>query len=217
MNYRLPNNQLRQTLLPAYSCPYFGTCKEAKFVPSQGHMPRGFVGAYGDLQEIEVIFVIAEPGHPLKQENYENELEAEKLLDFATATAYDLLLNQKTTFHKNMRWVLNHYWPNLELSAQLSRVWITESRLCSIENKIGPMKDKLCSTLYLSKQLEILKDIPVIAFGNKARDRILQIDGFDATRLFCARALAPPGSTSPKSKKSWIESLEFVKGIKINS
>lgn len=60
-----PNPQLLALLLEAYRpCQNFGICREAKWSPADGHIPRGFLGATGELSEVEVVMVFSEPGHP---------------------------------------------------------------------------------------------------------------------------------------------------------
>src|SRR5437763_10943031 len=57
---------LANILLPAYGpCPEFATaCKEMRWNPDAGHVPRGFLGACGELSEVELLLVFAEPGDP---------------------------------------------------------------------------------------------------------------------------------------------------------
>jgi len=74
----LPNKKMLDVLLKAYSpCVNIGVCREAKFDPLSGHVPRGFLGCTGNLEDVKVIFVFAEPGHPHQEEKYTpgNEIE----------------------------------------------------------------------------------------------------------------------------------------------
>ena len=66
------NKEMLEVLAPAYTpCRHFsGQCKSMRWNPSNGHVPRGFCGADGDLSEIELILVTAEPGDPLAHEDY---------------------------------------------------------------------------------------------------------------------------------------------------
>lgn|SRR6266498_643166 len=57
-------NPLIQSLLPAHApCVHFsGACAEImRWKPAQGHVPRGFCGATGNLEEVELVLVTAEP------------------------------------------------------------------------------------------------------------------------------------------------------------
>ena len=62
MPYAMPNEALVDVLLPAYTCQHFGKCPDATWFPSEGHVPRGFLGATRALEEVEVVMVLAEPG-----------------------------------------------------------------------------------------------------------------------------------------------------------
>jgi hypothetical protein len=57
---------LSEILLPAYApCADFSNaCNEMRWIPEAGHVPRGFLGACGDLSDVELILVFAEPGDP---------------------------------------------------------------------------------------------------------------------------------------------------------
>jgi len=64
-----PNEQLVDVLLPAFGpCRYIdvcsASCRQAKWLPEVGHIPRGFLGATRQLSDVEVVMVFAEPGHP---------------------------------------------------------------------------------------------------------------------------------------------------------
>ena len=62
-----PNKALSSILRPAFKpCAGFdGACKDvAQWKPERGHVPRGFVGALGSTDEVEVVLLIAEPGNP---------------------------------------------------------------------------------------------------------------------------------------------------------
>jgi len=58
--------QLAKILEPAYPCPEFeARCKSImRWEPKAGHVPRGYYGAIGNLDEVELILVVAEPGDP---------------------------------------------------------------------------------------------------------------------------------------------------------
>ena len=68
-----PNEKLIEVLSPAYGpCRHMlthgGGCPESRWKPAIGHVPRGFLGATGELAEVELVMVLAEPGEPKRAE-----------------------------------------------------------------------------------------------------------------------------------------------------
>jgi hypothetical protein len=60
--------RLRDAFAP---CPAVGRqCRDARWSPREGHVPRGFLGAIGQLSEVELVLVVAEPGDPLAGEDH---------------------------------------------------------------------------------------------------------------------------------------------------
>ena len=58
----LPHPTIRKLILTAFQpCKYFGTCVEANYQPGSGHVPRGFLGATANLEDVEAVIVLAEP------------------------------------------------------------------------------------------------------------------------------------------------------------
>jgi len=62
----MPNPALLDVLLPAYApCQHLpgrgGSCREAVWQPQRGYIPCGFLGATGELHEVRVVMVFAEP------------------------------------------------------------------------------------------------------------------------------------------------------------
>ena len=87
----LPNIEIIKVLSEAYSpCQSFGKCKEAQWLPEEGHIPRGFLGATGLVNEVEAIFVFAEPGHPMMNEHgsYPESLDPEGYMELTTDFAF---------------------------------------------------------------------------------------------------------------------------------
>ena len=87
----LPNIEIIKVLSEAYSpCQSFGKCKEAQWLPEEGHIPRGFLGATGSVDEVEAIFVFAEPGHPMMNEHgiYPESLDPEGYMELTTDFAF---------------------------------------------------------------------------------------------------------------------------------
>lgn len=66
------NQSLVELLAPAYApCAGFSDkCREMRWNPAEGHVPRGFVGAAGSPEEIELVLVCAEPGDPHQGETH---------------------------------------------------------------------------------------------------------------------------------------------------
>ena len=60
------NPKIEGVILKAYGpCPALaGACSEMQWDPARGHVPREFCGATGDLDEVKLVIVCAEPGDP---------------------------------------------------------------------------------------------------------------------------------------------------------
>lgn len=208
MSY-LPATPLLDLMEGAYRCPHFQSCPEATYSPNQGLVPRGFIGATGKIDDIQAIFVLAEPGHPLNGETYANDpaTSIKQTLDH-TYQSYRDGVNQ---LHKNVRMVMSMIWPRLSFDEQLRHVWITESRLCSIEKEIGNLNDKLCVATHLSKQFDLLPNAVIVAFGSKAKSRICRAIDIDSRSIQFCRALAPPGCNRRDAPASWKVAAEIIR------
>ncbi len=188
-------------LSPAYKpCPEYVNCRKEgiRWDPPLGHVPRGFCGATGRLEEVQLILVVAEPGDPLTNETHTG-------IESAFKKAYECFSDKITQFHLNVREILDLCWPNEIFDMQMRRVWLTESVLCSAPKETGPVKASVartCIRRYLSKQLELFPGALVVALGGKARDR-LKCNGI--VDFFHAYAAAPPGCNvfKHKAKLSW--------------
>ena len=204
MSY-LPNGRLAGILRPAYKpCAGFKLRCEgiAKWCPSKGHVPRGFVGALSTLQEVKVVIVAAEPGYPLPTETYRQN---GSLFSQTVRHTFKLAISGGTPFHKNLRCLLDLIFPKLEIGQQLEKVWVTESYLCSAPKEggsIGVTAEKECAERYLRKQLELFGDVPVIACGRKAHRRVERVTPYPQN-LIRAYALSPPGSNHTCARPSW--------------
>jgi hypothetical protein len=207
----MPNEALVDALLPAYRpCVHFqewgGTCREAKWLPAQGHMPRGFLGATGDLGEVEVVLVFAEPGHPYEDTRFEVRADPRETIRDVVSDGYAHKSFGRDLFHRNIRRFLNRLYPGMTFDQQLRRAWLTEGRLCSIENEIGNARDNTCSQHYLRRQLDLLRRATIIAFGGKAQ-RYLRALGVP---FVSAYALAPPGCNHRPAASSWEAAAAMV-------
>ncbi len=154
MNTWKLNPSLADVLRPAYDpCPSFSTtCNEMRWNPAEGHVPRGFRGASGRLEQIELVLVYAEPGDPLPGESHAG-------LESAYAYSASTFANGATQFHRNVRYIINACWPGLPLSEQMKRVWMTESVLCSAPREGGHVRADICDECgmrYLLPQLRLL-------------------------------------------------------------
>src|SRR5689334_4134039 len=109
-----PNQVLVDILLKAYSpCQNFGACREARWAPGEGHVPRGFLGATGELCDVKLVMVFSEPGRPHADEHYSVSLSPLELLDHALAHADSCFRSGKDQFHQNVRWFISQLYPGL--------------------------------------------------------------------------------------------------------
>ena len=194
------NPEIAIILDPAYApCPAFsGACYDMRWDPSAGHVPRGFRGAAGALEEIELVLIYAEPGDPHAGESHDGLASA---YDYSTQS----FVAGTDLFHRNVRSILDACWPNLPLADQLRKVWMTESVLCSAPKEGGPVRREVsneCGRRYLVKQLNLLPHALVVALGNKARDRLAAIGFYN---FIAVKSVAPPGCNFRGARESWAE------------
>lgn len=213
-----PDDQLSELLRAAYlPCDNFpalgGICREAHWAPESGHIPRGFLGATGALEDVELVMVFAEPGHPHPGEVYDSKDSPDTLLEGGMRHAYESFAKGTDLFHRNVRWFMDQLYPNLTFDEQLRHVWLTEGRLCSIDNEIGSLRDYRCAERYLRAELELLPNATVVAFGGKARDYVRRLK-IEPEHLE-AYALAPPGANHKPARPSWEKAIEHIKSRRI--
>ncbi|WP_152986875.1 hypothetical protein [Pseudovibrio sp. POLY-S9] len=183
---QLPGKKLQELMLPAYSpCIHFGACREAKFVPDSGHVPRGFLGATGALEEVELVMVFSRPGSPKHDERYQHTNSSEQFLKQSSGFVYDCFNSCRSPFHKNARWFINQRYPGMSFDEQLRHVWLTNARLCSVLTKVRPSQDNTCTNQFLRKQISLLPNAIVVAFGDVAESYLkpLNIDYIKAYSL----------------------------------
>lgn len=192
------NDRLREILIPAYSpCEGFsGACEGMRWNPQAGHVPRGFLGAHGSLEEVELVLVFAEPGDPHCDEVHLGIESAHEKAMRAFSEGTDL-------FHRNVRLILNLCWPELSFEEQMRKTWMTESVLCSAPVESGPVRaacERTCGRRYLLPQIQLLSHCVIAALGAKARDRMraLGIESF-----IPAVAAAPPGCNLKEARSTW--------------
>ena len=95
-----PNDALIEVLAPAYEpCRHMpvcgGRCRQSHWEPANGHMPRGFLGATGELDEIELVIVLAEPGDPKGTEKYLDELAPSDTVRRVVDFVHETYVNQE--------------------------------------------------------------------------------------------------------------------------
>ena len=181
-----PNEKLIEVLAPAYGpcrrmLTHGGGCPESKWNPASGHVPRGFLGATGKLDEVKLVMVLAEPGDPKCSENYVGSLSPADMLRRVVDFVHGAYVDRDGTVQRVVRWFLDRRFPGMDFDHQLRRVWITQSRLCSLDESGGSARISLysrCENNYLAAQLRLLPDVPIVAFGGKARSvlRRLKVD-----------------------------------------
>jgi hypothetical protein len=200
----LPHPSLQAILLPAYApCAHLGTCPQARWNPAAGHIPRGFLGATGDLADVELVLVTAEPGFPMVQlgdMDFSGFRTPEAMLGATVQVSLDRRRHATADrFHTNWLALMNRLWPGLGFDERLRRFWWTNARLCSIDVEIGHTPRNPCAKTYLRDQIEAFPHATVVAFGGKAQKALGRL-GLPHLSAF---ALAPPGCNQSGAKPSW--------------
>jgi hypothetical protein len=181
--------------------------------PARGYVPRGFCGALGNLSEVELVLIVAEPGDPLKGETYPVD-SPEAALEAVCEYVYVCFDSHKDQYHKNIRYILDHCWPKLAFSEQMRRTWITESTLCSAEKECGPVPtavSQYCVNSYLWKQLSLLPHAIIATLGEKAKKRTAHPEPALVREFIHARAAAPPGCNFKGARQSWDRIADAVR------
>jgi hypothetical protein len=173
-----PCDELVHVLAPAFEpCTQFtnACARFARWQPGDGHVPRGFIGALGELDEVEAVLVIAEPADPKPGESHVVvESDPVATIEGICRFVYDCFEHRVSPFHRFVREVLDLAYPRTQLAEQLRRIWITESVLCSAEHataSVARASEDACVRNYLAPQLALLPGRVVIPFGEKARKR----------------------------------------------
>ena len=219
MDY-LPSQELLDVLVPAYApCTGFsGKCRGvARWCPTEGHFPRGFIGAFGDLDEVQLVIVVAEPGDPFVSNRLGIADSPRKLVAQTCRATFDSYDKGKDLFHRNVRFLMNCVFGEMPLEQQFVRTWITESMLCSAPVETGTVPSSVareCGKRYLAKQLALLKRCPIVALGGKAQRRVGYLRNVDSTlsaRVIGAYAAAPPGCNHKPARSSWTDAARQVR------
>jgi hypothetical protein len=207
----MPNPQMIELLKTFYQpCSNFGICPEAQWNPKLGQIPRGFIGCTGELDEVETIMVLAEPGHPNpEKESYEAELTPEEFIQKSMNYGLCSLKNGRTPFYDNVRWFIDQLYPGASVEEWSKKIWKTQSRFCSIDQEIGTVSGpnkSLCAEELLMPQINLLPNATTVLFGGKARKRI----GPLIPNSISAYALAPPGANHQPARPSWLRAIEII-------
>ncbi len=188
--------------------------------PEKGHVPRGFCGATGEIKDIKLVLVLAEPGTPGSKEHYDKG-DIDSMLEqhnkYVTFENNDPNQEKTSLFHKNIRRIVTSCFPNIKDFEEVKKhAWITESVLCSVppvedkarfgkgQNSTGTMPKEVedeCGKRYLLEQYKLLKDACWVAVGCKARNRLKSL-GINCRYIFHP---SPPGYNVYKTKadESW--------------
>jgi len=204
----LPCRELLDILLPVYSpCHAFSAaCETMRWAPKQGHIPRGFCGATGSLDEVELVLIAAEPGDPHPNEDYSSKASPREMLLAVTEYAYSCYETGTDLFHRNVRKILNLFWPGISFREQMRKTWITESVFCSAKKEGGNIPARVwkhCKATYLHSQLDLFPNSMIVALGSKARDRAK-----DISNIVPVFAAAPPGCNFNGAEESWMEAAK---------
>ena len=194
------NPKIASVLAPAYlPCAEFkGACSEMRWQPEAGHVPRGFLGATGSLEDVELVLVFAEPGDPQPGESHTG---LESAYEYATLG----FGNGKDLFHRNVLRILGMCWPELSFEQQLRKAWLTESVLCSARTEGAPVSvpaSRACGRRYLLAQLAMFPSALVVALGKKAQSRL---QGLGVRSFLPVFAAAPPGCNRREALASWAQ------------
>ncbi len=198
-----PCEPLRAILAGAYPCPCFkSVCSSMRWAPEAGHIPRGYLGATGRPEEVELVLVFAEPGDPQPGDH--------STMEDALRHAYWAFREGPGQFHQNARFLFDRCWPSLNYDEQLRKVWVTESVLCSAEVSAGTVPSSVglaCGERYLKKQIQLFPQALVVALGNKAADRMNRIGVLGFERAY---ALGKPGCFQAGAQPSWHRIAELL-------
>lgn len=215
----IPAQALLDILEPAYQpCAHFeGACAGAcVWDPARGLVPCAFGGATGSLDEVLLIIVTAEPGDPPDAAGYRGT--PADMLRNSLRIFHEAMENggierrgRPTPFHRNMRRILDAFWPDEPLETQLRKTWTTNAVLCPAEVSGGAHLDaveRTCASTYLARQLDLFPTAFVFALGGKARDRMRA-----AGLRFDAIGLHPSARKSDSEKAaSWEAAARRYRG-----
>jgi hypothetical protein len=192
---------MKRALAP---CPNFGgDCAGiARWDPDNGYAPRGFVGALGSLDEVELVLVTAEPGDPYPGTERYPAGPPDVLLEAVCEFAFRNYETGKDLFHRNVRYILDCCFPGMTFEEQLHRTWLVDAYLCSapVESGNVPKRSaRRCTNDYLDRQLALLDGRVIAGLGAKVRDRL----GWTGRPFVGVASAAPPKCNYKGSRESW--------------
>ena len=207
---------LMEVLAPACApCRNFsGVCHSMRWAPEEGYIPCGFGGATGEVGEVRLIIISAEPSDPTSNERYSGS--ATEMVRQAVSLHEDMLhykiVDRKSQYFPNLRRILNLFWPATSLDDQLRYTWFTNAVKCAAKVPGGTVPREIedaCTSLYLKRELDLFRGAYVLALGNKAKDRLnrvhIRIDG--VAQHPSARPVTKPEAsweTAAKSFRAWL-------------
>lgn len=204
------NPTLKTLLQEAYApCPAFaGVCEQMRWIPEQGHVPRGFCGATGSLEDVRLVLVCAEPGDPHVSEAYPEHGTPDE--QFASSYEYvcNCLRDGKDVFHRNIRLIMDDCFPGLTFDEQLRYVWLTDSVKCSASREGGNIPvatARECCSRYLEREIALFPQAIIVALGRKAAKRLKA-----APNILEVAAAAPPYGVRKEAKATWKAISEAV-------
>lgn len=164
--------------------------------PARGHVPRGFCGATGELDEVKLVLVCAEPGDPHIDEHYAGG-DSQSQIQRAYLHAYKSYKEGTDLFHRNVRLILKLCWPDSTFDQQLRKTWLVDSVLCSARVEGGRISggvESECRRRYLERQLALMPRAIVVALGGKAFKRLSGVP-----HVIKAHSPAPPHAAALQS------------------
>jgi len=142
-------------------------CSGAIYIPENGHAPRAFGGAKGNLDEVEVVIVNNGPTKPINGEKYSANPDDD----------LKLMLNDRyirgtaRSIHPNLKLFLDLLFPEMrdDLYKQLRRVWLTNSVHCTFKEQPRASDRRRCAIAYLVKEIKLFRNPAVVLAGGKAQ------------------------------------------------
>ncbi|MBY0522104.1 MAG: uracil-DNA glycosylase family protein [Gemmataceae bacterium] len=211
-----PPQELVDILLPALGpCPAIaGECKgHVRWDPKSGHVPRGYRGATGRLDEVNLVLVCAEPGDAYAGEPYDGLTPLDKLRSAYTHSCWHIE-EPRDRFGQNMQEILKIAFPGHSLEQQLRRTWITNAVLCSAPKECGTVSSAVeqeCRRRYLLAQLRLFPNASIVALGGKAEQRLRDLPGVKVAYHPAARL------SHREMRESWVRALEDLGQSKLEA
>ena len=112
----------------------------------------------GELAEVEFVIVLAEPGNPKPAEGYLGSVAPAALVRRVVDFVHGTHVERDGAVQCIVRWFLKRRFPGMDFDEQLRRVWITQSRLCSLNQSGASYREPLyllCRDDYLAAQLQL--------------------------------------------------------------